>query len=583
MESDLLKIILQIDTLIDAAKGLPNNPVPDGVNPAPEGSTFDTKHIPPLLSTNEKSRVKEIAKIFKEIFTPKAEAERVSVPVTKDREVSQNIKLSLDGKKLGKDKGSVIESLLGSTAGAIGEAGGILGAIKFAILGLAGALGVSVLTLAGGKAFQWIVEGLKAAQGIDWTGIDQLAKTMTTVIKDVVGVIKDLISFLVGLGIDIASKWASGIKNGIEFAVDMIGKFGDTLKKYRDVQWEDLKKASVAISFFMGTLMMMGIPPIALFEAIGNIIFTWSNLNINLFSKNLELLSIGLDKLFITLKTYKDLDFVGFANALKASFGIIGGLAGISFVAPLAALGAFTAEVAALGLDSVASTMGNLSIGIEKLGKAQVIFAEGVRTLQDLDPKKLFDLSSGLSELSKSMVSFGVGSIFSSFFKSDELKGIVKLADSHTKLHSAASAIENISSAFKMWSNLPLDMLSYNLEQIQKTTDKLDIKKLEKAINTTLLLKTQQDEYTKATYTYIVSGKDNRDGGNGLLSLTRDILNEHKKLNTTVIKIKDTLLKIENMPQQPQPASQTNMLYPFDGRKTTQTNPRDGIRPLGLE
>lgn len=580
MDSDLLKIILQIETLVEAAKGLPSNPVPDGINPAQEGSTFDNKKVIPYLSTNEKMRVKRIAEIFKEVLFPKPEAERIKAKkdeATKSKEISQNLKFSLDDKSLGK------KGVLGGLLGSVGEVGGLIGAVKFGILGLAGAIGVSAITLAGGKAFQWFVEGLKAAQGIDWKGIDQLAKTFTGVIKDIVFVVKDLVTHFISLGVDIAKMWFSAIRDGVSFAVEMIGKFADSIKKYKDVRWEDLSKAGAGIAGFMATFTTMGLPPVAIFQSIGNIILTWTNLNLSAFGKNVMLLSDSLDRFLITLRAYKNEDLIGFSNILKISFGTIASLAGISLAAPLAALGSFTAQVASLGIGAIAESFVNLSVGVDKLGKAQHVFADGIRQLQGLDPTQLTYLSNGVSRLGKSMVEFGVGSIFSSFFKSDELKGLIQLADSHANMHSVADAVEKVSVAFRTWSNLPLDDLSYNLNNIQESVSKLSAKKLEAVMSASVNFKTQQDTYTKATYEYIVTGRDNKDTGNGLLSLTRDILDENKKLNLTAIRIRDALLRIEEKQSIPSSSNPTaNLLNPFEGRRTTQTNPRDELLPFTL-
>jgi len=581
MDSDLLKIILQIETLIDAAKGLPNNPVPDGINPANEGSTFDTKHVSPILSSNERSRVKRIAEIFKEVFSPRPEAERIQIDPkpTREQNITQNVKLSLDGKDLGNEKGGILSSLLGAT----GEMGGLVGAAKLAIIGLAAALGISSITLAGGKAFQWFVEGLKAAQGIDWKGVSILAKTFTGVIKDIVSIVKDFITHFIGLGVDIAKMAIDTIKGGVEFAVYIVDKFGKTVKTYRDIEWSDLLKAGTAIAGFMGIMAGMGIPPVALFQALGNAVFAWGNINFRAFSNNIGLFASSMDKLFSVIDDNRGVDFLDFANILLKAFSIIGGLAAISFTAPLTMLGAFTAQVASLGLDSIGKSFILLSAGIEKLGKAQHIFAEGIKQLEGLDPKQLVYLSEGVSKLGASMVGFGVGSAFANFFKSDELRGIIMLADRHLQLHNASTAVRHLSDGFKTWSNLPLHHLSYNLEKIQKSVSKLDSKKLQQTFKSTISYTPKQDPYTKATYAYIVTGNDKRDGGNGLLSVTKDILQENKKLNATIIKIKDMLVEIESNQKEIKPASLMDAyMRPVEGRRTTETNPRDALRPLGI-
>lgn len=585
MEGDLLKIIIQIEKLIDAAKGLPSNPLPPGVNPAPDGSSFDNKSIPPTLSTNEKSRVREVAKIFRDIMMPGPEARRINVrPMTRDEKIEQNLKVSFDDKQM-KKGGS---GIMGIISGLLGGAGGIGGGTAIAASSLpilAGAVGVAIMALAGGKSFQWIVEGLKAAKDVDWDAVNNLAGTVTGVLKDIAYVVKDLITHFVRLGVEVAASWFDMWRKNIGFFIGAIGDFGDALKRYNGVKWEDLGKAGAAIAGLMATMTAMGSPPLAIFEALGNLIFTWTNMNLDKFGKNLILITSGLDEIFATINKYKDVDALGFAKMLASTFVVIGNinLAGLS--APLTALGSFTTKIAALGLDKMADTLTKLSVGLTNIGNAQKVFADGIRSLQGLDPKQLHRLSEGVTALGLSLASFSVGQAFSNFFQSQGLKDIIKLAEKHAELNMAAASVQNISDAFKEWSNLRLDNLQWNLRSIQESVDKLDIRKLERALTTSASFNIR-DDFTKGLLFYLVTGKAAGDTGDGLLSITREILEENRKLNTTVIKIKDAMIRLENRREQPgtrNPLLQGLFNPSQEGRRTTRENPRDSIRLLGLE
>ena len=586
MENDLLKIILQIETLIDAAKGLPNNPVPDGINPAPEGSTFDARDISPLLTVNEKSRVKEIAKIFKEVLAPKPEAERIR-PLSEqsqNRQIQQNLEIYRNDQSSRNGLGAA-GSISDGIGGLIGGATGVLGGIKIAIVGLAAALGVSAIALAGGKAFQWIIEGLKAANGINWKGVGDLAKIFGMVIKDVSFVIKDLSTHLVKLGLDVAKGGLDIIKDIVKFSVDTIGSVAESLLKYGDVDWSDLGKAATAIAGFFTITGVIGIPNIAMYEAIGNALLTWANFNFNLFSKNISIFAQGLDNLGKAIKTYDDIQFDEFAKAFSYSFSLITGISVVGLTAPLAALGAFTAQLTAMGLDPIAATINHFATAIEAIGKAQKPFAEGLKELENVNPEHLGQLARSVSVLAGSIAEFGAGTAFNSFFnffKSDELQGILALADKHEKLGCAAVAVGNLSKAFKSWTDLRLDNLGWNLKQIDQAVSNINPKKLEQIVKSSFELKIQQDEYTKHTYNYIVTGKSNDDDGSGLISITKEILQENRKLNTTAMQIRNTLVRIEDKQLGTNSSGSINITNPLEGRKTTTANPRDSITTMGL-
>jgi hypothetical protein len=592
MESDLLKIILQIETLVDAAKGLPNNVVPDGVNPAPTGSSFDKKDIPPILSTNEISRVKKIAQIFKDIMMPSVEAERIKIKSNKDVDVKQNVRAAIDTGSLGKkDSKSGLLASLGGLSGALGSASSALPILASSLPILAGLLGVGGVVLAGGKAFEWILKGLEAAKNVNWKEVGGFATVITGCIERLADVYKDVLGFIIGIGGKIVEGVFDYWMKGINFLVETFGKFAGEVKKWQGIGWQELKVAGAAIAGFAALLAGIGNPPVAILTSIGNLILQWSNYNLSNFAANLGHLSNGLNQLLPVINNYKNLDLEGFGKALLAMFGSIGAINVAGLTAPLTALGSFSAKVASMGLDAMAATFGNVATGLEKLGAAQYVLADGIERLQELDPSKISALSKSVSDLGASLIGFGTGTVFSSFFKSSELENVIKFADKHQQLSSAAGHVKNIAEAFKAWTSLPLDDLSYNLKEIQETIDKMNVSKLERAFKATMSVRFF-DTNTKQIYNYMVSGKDTSDTGNGLISITRDILDENKKLNNTATKIRDILVRIEEKgvsnvrieaTNRTQPGSPLlNMYNSDDRRRPTQTNPRDLFKSFTL-
>ena len=159
---DLLK---QLQGLVDSTGeqvGMPKGGAPTGVIPAKQGSTWDKKSIPSSLSSNEKSRVKQMAEIFKDVLFDK-EARRVKS--FRGSETVDNLKagqrwmVGADEKEDKKGGG-----MLSGIMGMLGGTGGAAGMAASALPILAAFLGAGALAIAGGFAAKLVMEALKVAK-----------------------------------------------------------------------------------------------------------------------------------------------------------------------------------------------------------------------------------------------------------------------------------------------------------------------------------------------------------------------------------------------------------------------------------
>lgn len=585
MEADILQIITQLQNIVDTAKGLPEQKGPKGVNVAPHGSTFDKNSIPPSLSAAERSRVKEVAEIFREELFPKSEARRLQIRERKkDRkaQIEKNLQFATS-----KDKGG--SGVLGGIAGFLGGLGGILGgggaaagligaapAIMAASLPiLAGLLGLSVVALAGGKAFQMVMEGLKMAKDVDWDKVREFTGVITGVLGDVMNIVKDFIGFMLDQGIKFQ-------KHLFVMWKEAFGMFMGAIKEFitiaRTFDWDYIVKI-----LEKGVRAVIGVVE-DIIEFGSGLLGKGADKMFEIWQKGVITMSVVIGILGDSLQKYKGLEWgdlgkaaVGIAGMVAAftAMGTIGAVTG-----PMVALGSLIAQMGAVGI-------GALGTGLQLFGDGMKTTAEGILLISDVDAEHLKAVAFAVGTLGDNLVGFakGVGaanivSILSSMFgATGPVDSLIKFADKHAQLGAAATSVYNLAGGFKEWADVRINDLAYNLEMFNKQVDAMDLKKIDQARTSLGTLRTHQSYVTEKIHGYLVSG--NGDNGNGVVGVTKELIAETRKQHETIKQIRDTVWILERNRQNGEQRDAAQRILNPQGTRPYQTGgPRAGMNKL---
>lgn len=534
-------MIEQLRSLMSESKGLPKDQsqIPKGIVPSPEGSSFNKSTMSPILSPVERSRVKQIAEIFKTVMLPDPEARKVTVPgeIPKsekdDKSKPAKLQVGVDEKSQGAL--GVLGSILGIGSGVSGAAAIAASALPI----LAGVAGVAAAIYTAGPASKLFAEALVILSGADWDGLERAA----TIGKDFAYVGMDFISLLQSLGMDTIERFFNIGRLNLNAVAQSLGVIGQNIQLFKNVEWEDMGKAGTALGGLFAIMLAAGNPLFVIFETLGALMIKLGASAVGDVGRNFTELSIGADNLFKVLETYKDLPLTTLANGIGAIVAVVGTVGAAGLAAPLVAIGALAADLAGMAMDDVAA-------GITSLGNSLVPLANGLEGFEDVDGVKLTQTSAGIKNLGSALLTFAasnfaasIANAFTSIFSSDGFGKFLTLADKADKLASATTSVIGLKDAFREFSALRTDNLAYNLNEIVDAVDSLNIDKLKKIYQTPggVMSETMAFEM-KTVREYLLFG--NQGNKYGLLGIQKDLLDVNSDQLKTLKEMRTVLLEI---------------------------------------
>lgn len=575
----IIALIGQLSALV-AERGMPKDgaQIPKGIVASPEGSSFKTDNkLSPILSPVEKSRVKQIAEIFKAVLNPGPEARKT---VATNSETSSRKSSTDDAKiQVGVDeKSSGVLGILGSILGIGGGAGGALAIAASALPILATVTGAAAAIYAAGPTSKMFAEALVLLSTANWDGLDRATANA--------GKIADIgmkfIGFLHNKGMQtIEGFFEISRKNMTAFAGTM-GILATNIKQFENVEWNDVIKAFSSMGAMMGILAVSGVPIVAAFEALGALVLTLGGKALLTVGRGISGLSAGMGDLFKVLDEYKSLPIDALANGFKSIITVMTtvGVAGVG--APLLALGAFASQMVGVGLT-------DLSVGLASLGKALPYLTSGLMGLQNVDGDKLTQASVGIRGIGNAMLVFTAGTVsstlanmFSTIFGGDGFAKFLSLASNADKLKISASSIVHLKNAFKEFTDLPIGKLADNLESIVDAVDNLNISKL-KQIYTTPggIMSNTATFQMKAISKYLLYGEDG--SKSGIIRVTSDLLSVNNDQLKTLKEMKGVLLEIRAKIPVDIQVSSNKSAAPSASRGGKVNNFRDDLRALTIQ
>jgi hypothetical protein len=539
---DILNLITQLRLLVEdtkSATGLPPAGVPKGVNPAPQGSTFDKKSIPSVLSTSEKHRIKQVADIFRDRLFPKDEASKAhkmgsSINKFKEEPVEAISRVSQPTKK----GGGILEVI----SGLLGIGGGVAGG-GAALPILAGFVGAGLLAIGGATAARILVEALKAAKDVDW---EKLSGFGDIIIKGM-GAFVDVFERLTGVGLDVIKAFADIWRENINAVAETINMLGGGM--------------NIAIDVF-ARIVDIGLYTIKELVGIGNESIRKA---IDTLRYGISTLSDGLSQMFNTIKMFDHLDFVTFAAAFATGISTLVLLGAAGTMAPIIALGAVVAQIGGWGLEG-------LSAGISAFGISLGPLADGISKLESLDGNKLRIVGSGLGALSDVLLRYAGSSLITviagnlaNLFGGSGISDLLRFSMHHRELGLAATNVDRLAKGFKQWTDVRTDHLAWNLKEIADSLDRMDIRKMDK-LSQSKIYRSSNTVVIESLHRYLVTGKTSgaNDTG-GLINLTKDILLTNREQLKELQSIKTVIMKCKR----PEPPP---------GRFTTTTSPGIDVR-----
>lgn len=510
----IINLITQLRTLVEETQvetGLPNMPVPKGINPAPQGSTFDKKSIPSSLSTSEKNRIKEVAEIFKKTLFPPKEAREAtrqgklpSMPVAKP-----DVDLSVIEEA---GKGGGILGLVSNLLSGFGSGGIAASALPI----LAGFIGAGVLTIAGGFAMQLVMKALTVAKDVDWHAVSLAGKVFTAGLKD-------LFKMVIDVG-------AYGLSAVVDVLTYSFVNLADGFLKFRDVQWSDIAKGFTSVGIAVGGILALGsFSPLV---ALGSIMSMLAGIGLAAVGGGMIVVATGINQLFSTFETHRDIDMGVVLKGIGASLLVLAGLSPAAIVAPFAAL-------AGLGLAAIGA-------GMHVFSGANEALALSFQHYEQLDPKKISSISFAIGTLGMNMSKYAFGTLaknLADLFGGSGVTDLMSFADKHVELGASATAVYNLADGFEKWTNIRTDDLAYNLESIADSVKRLDDRKLQRIANIKGL-RTQNTVILEKLHGYFVTGNTHGATKDGMIGLTKEILNENRKQLHALYGIQKAISKI---------------------------------------
>lgn len=545
----ILGMISEMKKLLDGVeKGLPSDKktIPKGIIPSPEGSSFTESSLSPILSTTERSRVKQIADIFKSVLFPDPEARRTEVsnnnPVSTivDNQLkSPTVSVGIDDKS--KESLGILGSILG-LGGGLGSAAGIA-ASALPILAAVGGVAAAIYTA--GPASKLFAEALVTLSQANWDNLKVAGK----VLQDFAYTGMDFLELVQQLGMDTIERFFNIGRQNMSAIADTVGTLGQSLQHFKDVNWDDLGKAGVAMAGLFGLLLGSGTPIIAFFQSIGAFVLSNGGEALASVGAGLGSLSVGARSLLGVFDDYQNLPLGTLAAGLGSLVGVLGTVGAAGIGAPLIAIGSLASQLAGVAI-------GDLAIGLEQFGKSLPTLANGLQSFEDVDSTKLSATSKSLIDFSVALLSFSASGFassvvdsFSSIFGSSGFDKFLSLADRADKLGSAALSITSLKDAFKEFASIRTDHLAYNLESISNAVENLDVAKLKKIYETPggVMAETAANEM-RTIREYLLYGDKKSGNQYGLLGVQREILTVEtdqlkvlKKLEALVVDIRNKI------------------------------------------
>lgn len=575
----IIALIEQLRALHTESKGLPKDQakIPKGIVPSPEGSTFTKSTLSPILSPTERSRVKQFAEIFKSVVFPDPEARKAAVNSTQSTTAgtseSKPAKLQIGVDEKSENALGVLGSILGIGSGLSGAAGIAASALPI----LAGVAGAAAAIYVAGPTSKLFAEALVILSGADWDGLERAA----VIGKDFAYIGMDFIKMLQSLGMDTIERFFNIGRLNLSAIADSLGVIGINMQHFKNVEWEDMGKATVAMTGLFGLLLASGTPIIAIFQTIGAMVLKLGASSITDVGRSFTELSIGADNLFRVLDMYKDLPLTTLASGLGSIIAVVGTVGAAGIAAPLVAIGALAADLAGMALQDV-------SDGITALGNSLPPLASGLKSFEEVDSEKLIYTSVGIKSLAGALLTFSVGNFasnvinsFSSIFGSDGFGKFLTLADKADKLASATTSVIGLKDAFKEFAMIRTDHLAYNLKEIVDAVDSLNIDKLKKIYQTPggVMSDTMAYEMKTIREYLLFGGKGNK---YGLLGMHKDLLDVNTDQLKTLKEMRTVLLEIRSKIPTHMPSSSTvNAIPPTPQSKVN--NFRDELRGLTIQ
>jgi hypothetical protein len=538
---------MRIESVLDKSdeRGVPSQ-APEGINPAPLGSTFDKRSIPPTLSAAERKRVTEIAEIFRKILIPQEEAKVAEQPGIQPKESTESLLHLFTQQQAQQGQEGGGGGIMGIVSGLLGGIGGTGSAAAIAASSLpilAGFIGAGVLAIAGGFAFKLVMEALKVAKDVDWDAVGNAGDTLIKGLGGLMGVLQGFIGFLIDKGLDVIDKMFDIWRRNIEQIAISIGTLGQSLKEYKDIKWEDVGKGLATIFGALALATVSGNPAIALMASLGSMVMSFAGAGMSAIGSGLKILADGMEDMLVTIDKYSNLDMIGFSKSMYTMFSIMATLGGMGLAAPLEIVGAAAAKIGGWGMEG-------LSEGVEAMGDAMIPLSIGLERFQQLDPDKLKQMGFSLGSIGVGLSKYAVGggltaiaSGLAELFGGSGINDLIRFADKHTELMVAGSGLFKIVNAFQEWKNVDMKGLAWDLRNIEESIDDLDIRKLERMGSVVMRM---SDQATEKLHGYFTTGRSASDAGNGLISLTKGILEENRKQVRTLQDIKTVLSNIGN-------------------------------------